>query len=215
MCLQPRRIQKQLCHGSSLRGSSIQQVLLKASHQHLNPHSPARLLQCRSLTPPSGSAFQHCFTSLGRSLGCPQTNPEGASWVFAAWCCRSRPRTQGWNARSLTGREGAKELTHHSSSSSWWQDRANHWLCKLLGWLQGDPPQLMSQAAQWWGWTPRLQEPWIRRAYFSFLYLNYIFSSGNRLQGEDILTLSYESYSVVQNPEFKVSGQEERLHITL
>lgn len=47
------------------------------------PHT--RLLQCRSPTPLCGSAFQLCFTSLGRSLGCPQPNPEGASWLFAAW----------------------------------------------------------------------------------------------------------------------------------
>lgn len=47
------------------------------------------------------------------------------------------------------------------------------------------------------------------------LYLNYFFSSGNLFQGEDILILSYKSYSIVLNPELKVSGQEKRLHITL
>lgn len=50
---------------------------------------------------------------------------------------------------------------------------------------------------------------------FISLYLHYFFSSGNLFQGEDILSLSYKSYSIVQHPEFKVSGQEEKLHITL
>lgn len=137
------------------------------------PTAPAGLIQCRSPTPPSGSAFQHPNTASPASAG-----PLGAlSQTLREPAGSLLPRRPGWHASSLKGHEGAQELTHHSSRSSWWQDRANHWLCKPLGCLQGDPPQLVSQAAQWWGCTAWLQESWeylsLFKSFFSHLVIYF------------------------------------------
>lgn len=205
MCLLPRRIQKQLTCGSSLRGS-IQQVLLKPSQQHLNPQPPTRYYSAGAQ---HHQVVQHSNTASAAPGALNQTLREPAGCVLLG-CCRSQPTTPGWNASSPKGHEGTKELACHSSRSSWRQDRENTGCANLWGgsreihhssWVR----LLSGEDAHWDCKSPG----------FTCLYLNYFFSSGTLFQGEDILTLSYKSYSIVQHPEFKVSGQEEKLHITL
>lgn len=147
-CLQPRRIQKKSnlwLFPKWLHPAGFVEALPAA-------FSPQPLLDYyRSPTSPSGSAFQHSNTASPASAG-----PPGAP---------SQPLREPAGCLLLDAD------THHSSRSSWWQDTANHWLCKPLGCPQGDPPQLVSQAAQWWGCTRWLQESWAYLTLFKLFFL--------------------------------------------
>lgn len=209
MFLQPRSIQKQQTCGSSLRGS-IQQVLFNPSQQHFNPQpllgyysvgsQHHQVVQHSNISSPAsagalGTPAKHwgsqlalcCFSAAGLSPGHQAEMP-------AAWKAMKEPRS--WHT---TPAEAPGDRTGQTTGCAnlWSGSREIHhssWVRLLSG---GDA-------------HPDCKSPGC-----TSLYLNYFFSSGNLFQGEDSLTLSYKSYSIVQTPEFKVSGQEERLHITL